>query len=102
MENLYLIKCNEFYKIGIANDMESRLVQLQTGNPYVLIVDARFQFPNAGVVEKALHQRFTGVRTLGEWFKLGERDREDFLELCRMLGGLEVSQGGELVNNMQI
>lgn len=91
MENLYLIKCNQFYKIGIANDIESRLASLQTGNPYMLGIEACFQFTNAASVEKALHQRFSGVRTLGEWFELGENDLDDFLTLCRMLGGNEIT-----------
>ena len=39
MQYLYIIKCNEFHKIGIANDVEARLAQLSTGNPYQLTHD---------------------------------------------------------------
>jgi hypothetical protein len=102
MENLYLIKCNEFFKIGIANDLQSRLASLQTGNPYPLVVEACFEFPNAGVIEKALHQVFSGVRTLGEWFSLGNDDVIKFSALCRMLGGVEVAVRSELVDEEEI
>jgi hypothetical protein len=102
MENLYLIKCNEFYKIGIANDLQSRLAQLQTGNPYALVVEACFEFPNAGIVEKALHQKFAGVRTLGEWFSLGNGQVDEFLTLCRVLGGSEIAVRSELVDQEEL
>src|SRR5687768_13972941 len=102
MENLYLIKCNEYYKIGIANDLQSRLASLQTGNPYRLMVIACFEFPNAAVVEKALHHKFAGVRKIGEWFLLGEKDFDDYLTLCRMLGGTEVGVRNELVDDSEV
>lgn len=102
MENLYLIKCNEFYKIGIANDLESRLAALQTGNPYPLVVVACFQFPNAGLVEKALHQSFSDVRKLGEWFELGKSGVDRFLTACVLLGGLRVDVGSALVGDLEI
>jgi len=88
MENLYLIKCNEYYKIGVANDLKSRLAALQTGNPYPLAVEACFLFPNAAIVEKALHQAFASVRKLGEWFELGQNEVGKFQTICNALGGL--------------
>jgi hypothetical protein len=102
MENLYIIKCNEFYKIGVANDLESRLASLQTGNPYPLVVLACFEFPNAGIVERALHQAFASVRSRGEWFALGGADLESLLTLCRGLGGHNVHVQSELVPEQEI
>ena len=40
MQYLYLIRCQQFYKIGVANDVQSRLAQLSTGNPFPLTVEA--------------------------------------------------------------
>ena len=88
MENLYLIKCNEFYKIGIANDLDDRLTNLQVGNPYKLVVADCFEFPNAFVVEQVLHREFAGVRKLGEWFLLTGDDVRKFREECLSLGGV--------------
>jgi hypothetical protein len=102
MENLYIIKCNDFYKIGVANDLGSRLASLQTGNPYPLVVIASFEYPNAGFVERALHQAFAGARALGEWFKLGEADLEKLIILCKGLGGIETGVRNETVNEQEI
>ena len=102
MENLYLIRCNDYYKIGIANDLQNRLASLQTGNPYPLILEACFGFPNAVVVEKTLHQSFAGVRKIGEWFALGQDDIQRFFTICRLLGGVEMSVEIDLVNNADI
>jgi hypothetical protein len=98
IENLYLIRCNGYFKIGIANDLQTRLEGRQTGNPYPLVVDACFGFPNAAVVEKALHQSFAGVRKIGECFASGEDDIQRFITICRLLSGVEMPFGSELVN----
>ena len=103
MESLYLIKCNnEFFKIGIANDLQSRLASLQTGNPYPLIVEFCFEFQSAAVVEKALHQKFAHCRSRGEWFKFLTADMADFVALCRMLGGIEKVTSGDIATEAEI
>ena len=96
METLYLIRCNQYYKIGIATNVRNRLAALQTGNPTPLEIEACFEFPNALVVEKALHQTFASVRKLGEWFELGDQDIERFITICRALGGMEYAVMSEL------
>ena len=102
MEKLYLIRCNEYYKIGIANDLQGRLVALQTGNPHPLVLEACFGFSNAAVVEKTLHKAFSGVRKIGEWFALGQDVIQRFITVCRLLGGVEMPVGRELVNNADV
>lgn len=87
MSYVYLIQSNEFYKIGIANDLKTRLAQLQTGNPTELLILACYEFPNAQAVEIALHQKYKNVRKRGEWFMLTEQDQKDFNQICNMLGG---------------
>lgn len=83
---LYLIKCQQFYKIGIANDVESRLAQLSTGNPYPLIVQVIYEFDNAEVVERSLHQCFKDKRQRGEWFELSYDDTVKIHRICLDLG----------------
>lgn len=89
MQYLYLIRCQQFYKIGVANDVQSRLAQLSTGNPFPLTVEveAVYSFENAETVERCIHQRFIKQRERGEWFRLGESAEKDFREICRVLGG---------------
>ena len=84
---LYLIKCQNFFKIGIANDVENRIAQLSTGNPFPLEIMASYEFENAAPVEAAIHQRYAGVRKRGEWFELDDHDLVDFEQICQLLGG---------------
>jgi hypothetical protein len=88
---LYLIRCNEdAYKIGIASDVRSRIASLQTGNPYKLELADCYSFPNAEVVERALHVKFDGVRMVGEWFRLRGDQLHDFGLICNLLDGKHV------------
>lgn len=90
-EYLYLIRCREAHKIGVAADVRSRIASLQTGNPYKLELVECFQFPNAELVEKALHQRFAEYRTLGEWFEIPNAMIGLFGQICEMLGGVRIA-----------
>lgn len=87
MQYLYLIKCQQFYKIGIANDVQSRLAQLSTGNPFDLEVLAVYGFENAEPVERAIHQKFANSRRRGEWFELDNSQVYIFGQICELLGG---------------
>lgn len=55
---LYVVRCNNFCKIGIATDVESRLAAMQTGNPYQLTVEIACEFGSHGALEQCLHQKF--------------------------------------------
>ena len=87
MQYLYLIKCQQLYKIGITNDIKSRLAQLSTGNPFELSVVRVFGYDNAEIVERAVHQRFSSNRKRGEWFELDENDLRDFEAINGALNG---------------
>jgi hypothetical protein len=91
MSYVYLIQSDRYFKIGIANDVESRLSQLQTGNPNELVIESCYEFPNAQAVETVLHQKFSSVRKLGEWFLLSNTGLQEFDTLCEMLGGVRYS-----------
>ena len=102
MQYLYLIKCQQFYKIGIANDVESRLAQLSTGNPFQLQLINVYGFENAEVVEKAIHQRFSSDRVRGEWFEIPNVNLDLFGEICEILGGVRVSSHATGSSDFQI
>jgi hypothetical protein len=92
---LYIIKCQDFHKIGVANDVESRLAQLSTGNPYPLEVQTIYEFENAEPVERAIHQRYKSVRQRGEWFTLGYDDLKNIHNICLSLGGSAYEYSGK-------
>jgi hypothetical protein len=53
-------------KIGYAQDPESRMVRLQTGNPEELHLLAVIQAPSW--TERELHDKFKAENITGEWF----------------------------------
>lgn len=71
---VYVIKCCDFYKIGIARDVPGRVAQLQIGNPFKLKLLMSWRSPNAELTEETLHELFDAKRERGEWFKLSEPD----------------------------
>lgn len=73
---VYLIHQTEsaYIKIGIADDPNDRLRQLQIGNPQLLYIAYLIECSNrdsAIRVEHALHAIFAKKRIHGEWFDLG-------------------------------
>lgn len=66
-QNIYVIECEGFVKIGLGFMPEGRLQQLQVGCPFKLHLVGTF----AGTAddEKALHSRFARLRHRGEWFR---------------------------------
>lgn len=94
MQYLYIIKCEQFYKIGVANDVESRLAQLSTGNPFPLKVEIVYEFENAEHVEKALHMRYKSLKQRGEWFKLDYEELKNIHSICLALGASAYEYSG--------
>ena len=59
-------------KIGVANNVEVRMAELQIGNPYELILLASIPVSSrkrAEALEKSLHRKFAGQHIRGEWFQ---------------------------------
>jgi hypothetical protein len=74
---LYIITAKEFdgiYKIGITNDINSRLSSMQTGCPYNLFAFKAYETKAPATIEKMLHIFFNKKHVRGEWFRLDEKD----------------------------
>jgi hypothetical protein len=69
---VYVVKCNEFYKIGSTSDLRRRLIALQTGNPYPITLIHSYEIPVSA--ETSFHNLLTkiGCHERGEWFKISE------------------------------
>lgn len=70
-------------KIGIATDIQQRVVELQTANPFRLTLLASKAFASkreARHSERALHQQFSNVRATGEWFRLTDESRNSLID----------------------
>lgn len=64
---VYLIRSDNFIKIGYSESPLSRVSGMQTGNPYELQLIA--VIPGDTGLESYLHERFADMRVRGEWFK---------------------------------
>lgn len=71
---IYLIRCDSFYKIGIASNLESRLNTLQCGNPFELDLVWAAKIKDAIETEELLHELYKEKRRFREWFFLNEAD----------------------------
>jgi len=87
---VYLIRCNNFYKIGSSTDVLSRVRALQTANPYPLelVKVVRCQPETLNNMEKEFHNRYGYRRANGEWFRLEDQEVQDF---SREEFGLEIN-----------
>ena len=84
---IYLLKCHQYYKIGVAKDVKARLAGIQTGNPYPVELVEKFEvvYSAAGYLENLFHNTFYrfGCHVRGEWFELSPGKVKVFLDSCR-------------------
>ena len=79
MTFIYIIRCEKqnLFKIGISKNVDKRLKQLQTGNPYKLkcIYKIKSLEIKATKIEATIHQFFKEANkkhVLNEWFNLSD------------------------------
>jgi len=105
--SLYIIKCNEFYKIGVSADLKLRVNQLATSNPYDLELiysisedydriikeylngfklDTRSyrngyyqQPPATRLLERKIHKDMERFKVRGEWYKIPDKELKALL-----------------------
>lgn len=78
---VYLMKCNEFYKIGFSQNVNGRVETLQIGNPYKIELLWEDTVYNYMQIEEGLHKKFANKNHRGVWFKLDEEDVDYILSL---------------------
>jgi hypothetical protein len=75
---VYVIKCQNYYKIGSTYDLSRRIKSLKTGSPFEFEIVKWIYRPNKGLassLEETLHLVFKKKRVCREWYDL---DYEDF------------------------
>lgn len=93
MRYIYLLKIEDLdvYKIGhTKNDVLKRVHQLQTGNPYKIVLIDSYKSKIATKIESVMHRYMNykkyipedDKKLLGEWFKLNSDDVSKFKEEC--------------------
>ena len=92
---VYVLKnpLNETVKIGVAQDVQKRIMQLQTGAGVELeLVYQSMVCSNAFSIERDVHAHFEKHRTFGEWFKVSPTEVIDYLENQRYVLKSEYSK----------
>lgn len=73
--SVYIIQCGKFYKVGRTNgSVQSRMRQLQAGNPIKLELICTLPDPEPSEIERIIHRAYKAQRTSGEWFRFEQQD----------------------------
>ncbi len=68
MPYLYVLRCNEHYKIGITKtSVHKRVANMQTGNPFPIEIVSVFNVENYRYVEKLAYSEFMRYLTSRGW-----------------------------------
>jgi hypothetical protein len=86
--NVYLLRCQNRYKIGIAGNVAARLATLQVSAPFAIEHVAHSQVDDAAALERELHSAYAHYRIVGEWFELSEADVQDVMQTLQKRGVL--------------
>lgn len=81
-------------KVGVTDNVHSRIKQLQTGNPSEIVLVMHFECnsrEHAFNLEKTIHEILKGQRLFGEWFSVSKT------KLMKMLNNIGNKEGIESV-----
>lgn len=80
---VYLMRCQDFYKIGFSKNVERRQKQLDT-RPFPLDIISKVYSEIAFDVEQEIHQKLEDFRVEGEWYSFDEFiDEQEFYEMVK-------------------
>ena len=81
---VYLLCDGEKFKIGMTKqkDINKRIKELQTGNPYEIWLRAYYATDNPLKIEKMMHARHTSSNVKNEWFDLTVQEVLNFKNEC--------------------
>jgi len=84
---VYLIQSLEdsYYKIGVSNNPQRRIKELQTGNSSPLKLVETYQSEFANQIEKFLQNRYSHFHKEGEWFDMGISEEVSFRDECQRI-----------------
>lgn len=94
MKYVYLmqIEGRDIYKIGHSKNPKVRIKNIQTGNPFKVMIVSSYKSKRAIKIETHLHYRFASykiaeddVELQGEWFNLDFNLVKDFQKICEQI-----------------
>lgn len=93
---IYLLKIDtpdvRLYKIGSTKgSVQKRIYDLQTGCPYRIDLVHKHESEYGQVVERTLHNRYTHLKTHGEWFQLDILEEISFINNCKNIEEMNIN-----------
>ena len=81
---VYLLCDGEKFKIGMTKkkDINDRIKELQTGNPYEIWLRSYYQTNYPSKIEKMMHAKHTSSNVKNEWFDLTVTEVLNFKNEC--------------------
>jgi T5orf172 domain len=91
---IYLVKCEHYYKIGIAANLNSHLNTMRNANPFdIELIDSVFT-NDFKTIEFKLHNSFAAQLHRNEWFLLSKDDVEGIIELFQAIRFKQLTKYG--------
>ena len=81
---VYLLCDGDKFKIGMTTkkDIQERIKELQTGNPYEIWLRSYYETDNPYKIEKMMHTRYASSNVKNEWFDLTVQEVIGFKNEC--------------------
>ena len=81
---VYLLCDGEKFKIGMTKkkDIQKRIKELQTGNPYEIWLRSYYPTNNPLKIEKMMHAKHAPSNVKNEWFNLTAQEVSNFKNDC--------------------
>jgi hypothetical protein len=81
---VYLLCDGEKFKIGMTKkkDINQRIKELQTGNPYEIWLHSYYETEYPLKIEKMMHAKHTSSNVKNEWFDLTVQEVLNFKNEC--------------------
>ena len=83
-ESVYIIKCNNDYKIGYSSNFKKRIKHYKTHTPEMTVVFYS-EVINAFDIESILHNKYRLKNTKGEWFNFTNEEIIDVIGFTNIL-----------------
>ena len=82
---VYLLCDGEKFKIGMTKkkDINDRIKELQTGNPYEIWLHSYYETDNPLMIEKMMHCKYSISKFKNEWFDLTVSQVYNFKNECK-------------------
>lgn len=102
--SLYGVQCGLFVKIGIAANIERRIIEFEVGNPYPMkvIMDRKINAAFAAEAEHLAHKMLASAHHRGEWFLTTRQEARRVINLAVTQATRRANSSGTMLREMDL